>query len=217
MQREVRLAHAGKGEEILYGPLATAEKVKDSQSDGAGEGFADSGMKLVDLVSHGLGEIQFGYLNIHESFVCTPGALLFVQYVRNPQEEPSRDPAEEGRMEAKQSNVWPWSALTILLGVGALVLLAAFVAPSGGYAMMGVGWGWGIGMMAIPLVALVLIVLVIAGASTPHGAPVGNVTPASLPPPISSAEEILNARYARGEISRDEYTRIRQDLQGRSS
>lgn len=118
-------------------------------------------------------------------------------------------------MEARRSNAWLWPVLAILLVVGAVILFAAVTTPyGGGYGMMGVGWGWGIAMMLVPLVVLVIIVLVIVGALTPRAVSMGYVLPAPPPVPISSALEILNARYARGEISRDEYLRIKADLTG---
>ena len=77
--------------------------------------------------------------------------------------------------------------------------------------MMGWGWGWGVLMTVAPLALLVLILLVALGVAPRTTAPV------YLPPvsPPSSATEILDARYARGEISREEYLRPRADLEGR--
>ncbi len=103
-------------------------------------------------------------------------------------------------METGRSNAWLWPVLAILLAVGAVTLFAAVITPyGGGYGMMGVGWGWGIAMMLVPLVVLLLVVLVLVGALAPREVPMGYVTPAPPPMPTSSALEILNARYARGE------------------
>lgn len=117
-------------------------------------------------------------------------------------------------METKATNrVW-WLVLTIVLVVGLIALFAALVPPSGGgYGMMGGGWGWGVLMMVVPVVLLVLILLVAMDAIAPRSA-----TPTYVPPvpPTASAIEILNARYARGEVSRDDYLRIRADLEARS-
>ncbi len=126
-------------------------------------------------------------------------------------------------MESNRSNPWLWAMPLILLVVGA-VALATVVTPYGtgygmmgvGYGMMGPGWGWGIAMMLVPLAVLVLIVLLIVEALTPRHGTLGVITPAPPPMPASSALEILNARYARGEISRDEYLRIPGDIDGRT-
>jgi len=120
-------------------------------------------------------------------------------------------------MEARQSTPWLWPALAILLVVGVLAFLAVIMSPYGGgyYGMMGGGWGWGIAMsamMLVPLVVLVLLVLVFAGALSPREAPLVHVPATPTPMPAESALEILNARYARGEISQDEYLRIKSDL-----
>lgn len=95
--------------------------------------------------------------------------------------------------------------------VVAVVLLAAVSVPyaGGSYGMMGTGWGWGIAMMLVPLVVLVLIVFVLAEAMRPHGAPAGCVVP--VPPP-ASALDILDARYARGELTAEQYARMKQGL-----
>ena len=123
---------------------------------------------------------------------------------------------EAGAMEARRSNAWLWPMLAILPVVALVVLLVAASASSGSayYGMMGVGWGWGVAMMLIPLGVLVLLLLVIVGAASPRQVPMGYAPPAPPPVPSASALEILDARYARGEISRDEYLRIRSDLTG---
>jgi|SRR3990170_1030644 len=113
-------------------------------------------------------------------------------------------------MAAKEMNRLWWLVLTIVLVVGLMALIAALASPWGtGYGMMGSGWG--VLMMVVPVVVLVLILLVVSGAFAPRTA-----TPAYVPPvsPPSSATEILDARYARGEISREEYLRVRADLEG---
>lgn len=100
--------------------------------------------------------------------------------------------------------------LAIVLIIGVMLLLAAFVAPFGsGWGMM----GWGPIFMVIPAALLILILLAASGAFTPRAAYPPYVMP---PPPASSALDALNARYARGEIARDEYLRIKADLEGRT-
>jgi putative membrane protein len=121
-------------------------------------------------------------------------------------------------MEARRSNPWLWPVLAIVLVVGVVALPAVVMSPYGGYyGMMGGGAGWGIAMMAmmlVPLVVLVLLVLLFAGALSPRGVPVAYVPAITAPTPAGSALEILDARYARGEISQDEYLRIKSDLTG---
>lgn len=116
-------------------------------------------------------------------------------------------------MDGRERNRLWWLVLTVVLVVGLMALVAALASPWGtGYGMMGWGWGWGVLMMAVPLVLLVLILLVALGALAPRPAAPAYFPPVSSPP---SAREILNARYARGEISREEYLRARADLEGR--
>jgi putative membrane protein len=90
-------------------------------------------------------------------------------------------------------------------------------------------WGWGDGwgaagealMVIVMLAALALIVvgflLLVRGLSGQgHNgptAPPGPVGPVG-PPTMSSALQILEERYARGEIERDDYLRRKQDLLG---
>src|SRR3970040_1780510 len=111
-------------------------------------------------------------------------------------------------MEAKEVKRLWWRVLTIVLVAGLMALFAALDSPWGrGMA----GWGGCVLIMFVPLALLVLILLVALGVAPRTTAPV------YLPPvsPPSSATEILDARYARGEISREEYLRPRADLEGR--
>src|SRR3990172_8124233 len=102
-----------------------------------------------------------------------------------------------------------WLVLTIVLVVGLMAFIAALASPWGtGYGMM--GWGWGVLMMAVPVVVLVLILPVALGAFSPRTAALAYL--AAVSPP-SSPMEILGGRYARGEISREEYLRVRADLE----
>ncbi len=102
-----------------------------------------------------------------------------------------------------------WLVFAILLAVGLVALLsAAFPPTSTTYGMMGIGWGWGVAMMVVPTLVLILILLAAVGAFNPSPVPPAYVSP-------SPSLEVLNARYARGEITREEYLRIRADLEGR--
>lgn len=72
------------------------------------------------------------------------------------------------------------------------------------------GWGWG-GMWIGPLVMIALLALLIAGIMALvrwiGGAGDGRVR---------MARDILDERYARGDIDHDEYQRRRDDIAGRS-
>lgn len=80
----------------------------------------------------------------------------------------------------------------------------------------GSGWGGmmlgGLGMMALWVLLIVLVVwglrALVGGVDrmATSGGPPGDTPPTPL--------EIAQARYARGEIDRDEYEAIRQTLQG---
>jgi len=110
-------------------------------------------------------------------------------------------------METKQTSPVLWLGLAIVLGVGLMAVFAALFMPyGGGFGMMGFGMGWGFVFMAIPAVILILILIAALGGFTPSHAYV----------PASPALETLNVRYARGELTRDEYLRMRAELEGRA-
>ena len=118
--------------------------------------------------------------------------------------------------------VWIVLALVLLLLVpGALMM------GFGGFGMMGGtgmgGWtGWGLGaLVGLGVVFAVLYFVVKAIQATPSRP--GYVPyPYALPPyatpppggPVADPRAILDARYAKGEITRDEYLRMRADLEG---
>lgn len=68
----------------------------------------------------------------------------------------------------------------------------------------GMGWG-GLGMVLVWVLPILLIVLLVRYFTRDREGK-----------RESSAMEILEARYARGEIDRDEYLKRRADLTGRS-
>jgi putative membrane protein len=83
--------------------------------------------------------------------------------------------------------------------------------------MHGFGFGWG-GMIFGGLlmllfwgVVIALVVFVVRALSRPGS---GQATPSAGAPgqPRDQALEILRERYARGEISKDEFNSMRQDL-----
>ncbi len=73
-----------------------------------------------------------------------------------------------------------------------------------GFEHFGMGWG-GLGMVLVWVLPIFLIVLLVRYFARERE---GKREPTAL--------EILEARYARGEIDRDEYLERRADLTGRS-
>lgn len=115
-------------------------------------------------------------------------------------------------LDNRQRNPLLWLVLAIVLAVGLMAIFAAAFMPYGtSYGMMGVGMGWGAAFMIVPAVLLILVLLAAVGGFSPSRA---NIPPSYAPSP---AIETLNVRYARGELSRDDYLRLRADLEGRSS
>lgn len=102
---------------------------------------------------------------------------------------------------------WLGIALVVAVGLMAGLGYVTMSTTGGYYGMMGGGsWGWALVMMGIPAVILVLILLAALG---------GLGEPAAVPayaPPAQNPVEILEQRYARGELSREDYLKIREDL-----
>ncbi len=119
-------------------------------------------------------------------------------------------------METKDWNSLLWIGLAAILVFGVFAAIAAATAPIGGYyGMMGGGtWGWGILMMIIPALILIMILFALLGGLQGR-------TPAifypAYGPPDGDALDALAQRYVRGELSREDYLRIRGDLTHGSS
>ena len=106
-------------------------------------------------------------------------------------------------------------------GLVALSLIVASVAPAAaqpygpgyGYGMMG-AWGsgyWPLGMF-VWLVVLVAVVLLVVWAVRTVSAPHHHAPPPG--PRRSTGLDVLEERYARGEIGRDEYLQKKVDIGG---
>lgn len=71
--------------------------------------------------------------------------------------------------------------------------------------MMWGPWGWGMGLGSLLFVALIVVGIVLVLRQPPPGEPRGGGT---------SARQILDERFARGEIDQEEYRRRRATLEG---
>jgi putative membrane protein len=80
-----------------------------------------------------------------------------------------------------------------------------------GFGFLG-GWGWIIGVV-IMVAFLIGVVLLITWLVRRIGSQTGRVY-AGNGPSSGSAREVLQVRYASGEITRDEYLEILKDLDG---
>jgi putative membrane protein len=121
-------------------------------------------------------------------------------------------------MEARRSDnrgVW------LALGAAALILVSLLAAGTGmmrGYGMMGPGWGfayggrlgdgwgWGLGLGMLGMVVVwVLVVAAVVLGVRALTADRGGFTPAS-------ARELLDRRFAAGELTREQYEEMRRTL-----
>ncbi|HII40568.1 MAG TPA: hypothetical protein HA326_05050 [Thermoplasmata archaeon] len=112
-------------------------------------------------------------------------------------------------MASQRMSPLTWLGVALVVAIALMVILGvlSFSTYGGYYGMMGSGsWGWALLMMGIPAVILIVILLAaLGGLREPAGYPV-NV------PPSQNPLEILEQRYARGELTREDYLKIRDDL-----
>jgi len=83
--------------------------------------------------------------------------------------------------------------------------------------MMGNGWGMGWMWLIWPLIVLgivLLIVLLVRGTTTRPPGPGGETAPRRGEGGRSGAQEILDERYARGELTDEEYQERLRHLRG---
>jgi len=112
----------------------------------------------------------------------------------------------------RRSSPLAWLSVALVVAIVLMVLFAVLSMTSAGgyYGMMGSGaWIWGMALMAVPGTLLILILVAALGGLGDRTA--GRVVPNHSPVPMS-ALELLNQRYARGEVAREEYLRIRADV-----
>jgi putative membrane protein len=89
-----------------------------------------------------------------------------------------------------------------------LAAAAQMFGGSGRQGMMG-GWGWGFGILWMLFgLTLVVLVVVLIWRLLDGGSPDGRLHEGDDETPL----EILEKRYARGEIDRDEFERMKRDL-----
>ncbi len=119
---------------------------------------------------------------------------------------------------AKRRLVFPGAAVSMALVVLSGGCVGYGWGPGG---MMGPGYGWGMGVgmllvWIIVIVAVVLLVMLLVrqAAPPPPPPPAGPGFGPGPGPRTSRALEILEERYARGEITREQYQEMRRDLEG---
>ncbi len=116
----------------------------------------------------------------------------------------------------RRTDSWVWVLLVVL--VLAMVIPGVLFMGSwaGGGMMGGTGfWGWGLPAMLVGIVIVVVLVALLARGVESVPAPAYPYPGVPMVPAPVPAIQILDARYARGELSRDEYLRMRQDLESR--
>ncbi len=104
------------------------------------------------------------------------------------------------RGEASEvTRVLLWLLVALILAFAILGVVMSF-GMGWGYGMMGMGFGWMGLLMAIPAIVLVLILLVVLGAFD------------RTYPSRDRALESLDIRLAKGEVSLEEYKRLKEEL-----
>ncbi len=112
-------------------------------------------------------------------------------------------------MENPKMSPLPWLGIALVVAIALMAILGvlSYSSYGGSYGMMGGGsWGWAALMMGVPAIVLIVILLAVLGGLREPVA-----YPAYMPPPQQPLD-ILEQRYARGELTREDYLRIRDDL-----
>ena len=111
--------------------------------------------------------------------------------------------------------VWLLVALIAILVVVAVVIVIAssFLNPFG-YGMMGM-MGFGAIFMIVPVLILIIIIIAIVSLTRPSHHP---YPPYQYPSPQTMTPlQVLELRYSRGEITREQYHQMRSDLESREA
>lgn len=109
---------------------------------------------------------------------------------------------------SRKTNPLTWLAVALVLAIGLMTAFGALTMTryEAYYGMMGGTWAWGLVMMMVPGAILVLVLYAaLGGLNARPPAPAGAPTPSQL-------LSILDERYARGEVTREDYLKIRDDL-----
>ncbi len=113
-----------------------------------------------------------------------------------------------------RDDTWIWILVIVILLVPGVFMMGVW-----GTGMMGGYVGstsWGIvGLVLLAVVVVLVIVLLARGIQRIPPPPAYSYYGPPAVPVGLTPTQILDARYARGEITRDEYLRIRQDLESR--
>jgi len=115
-------------------------------------------------------------------------------------------------MTNRKTSTLLWLVIALVISVAAMAIIGAltFSRTDNSYGMMGGGdWGWGMAFMVVPAIILIIIIVVAIGGLDER--PAYNTYPVYVPPQPSPLD-ILNQRLARGEVSHEEYDRIRTKL-----
>ncbi len=115
-------------------------------------------------------------------------------------------------MTNRKTSTLLWLVIVLVISAVAVATIGAltFSGTDNDYGMMGGGgWGWSMAFMAVPAIILILIIVVAVGGLEER--PAYNAYPVYAPPQPSPFD-ILDQRYASGEIDHDEYERVRSKL-----
>ena len=113
-------------------------------------------------------------------------------------------------MTGRKTSALVWLVVGLVISVALIGIAAAGNSSRAGgdYGMMG-GWSVGMAFMAVPAIILIMILIIAIGELGEK--PGYNTYPVYVPPQPSPLD-ILDQRYARGEIGRDEYSRMRAEF-----